>query len=105
MDRINCTVSNCSHNGSNICYADRINVGGNGAESSSSTCCASFLDRTNYGNLTNNLSRSAQCDSLVCNVFTCTHNENNLCGLNTITIDGSLVNIYSETSCSNFSPR
>lgn len=25
---IKCTVSNCSHNKSEVCYADRINIGG-----------------------------------------------------------------------------
>ena len=31
MNKINCNANNCSHNSNGVCYANRINVGGQGA--------------------------------------------------------------------------
>lgn len=108
MTRINCSVNNCSHNSSNVCHANLIKIGGNGSETSSDTCCSSFLNKQLYGNLTNSVnafSNSNQCDALVCNVATCSHNSNNLCTLNNISVNGHLVSLYTETSCGSFAPR
>ena len=54
MDKINCSVKNCSHNKETSCYANRVNVGGKGAKKSCNTCCGSFLDKVHYSTLTNN---------------------------------------------------
>ena len=32
MNKINCNANNCSHNSNGVCYANRINVGGQGAK-------------------------------------------------------------------------
>ena len=40
---IKCTVSNCSHNKSEVCYADRINIGGTCSKKCNDTCCGSFI--------------------------------------------------------------
>ena len=37
MPKINCSVSNCSHNDENTCYANIINVGGKSARKDSDT--------------------------------------------------------------------
>lgn len=108
MNKINCSVNNCSHNSSNTCYADRVNISGHGSKCSENTCCASFLDEKLYGNLTNNVNpftSSTNCDVLVCGVETCKYNSNHLCSLDSIDVGGSFVNLYSETSCNSFCPR
>lgn len=103
MNTINCTVKNCSHNNDCVCYANRINVAGKGATNPNSTCCGSFLDKSLYSNLTNNTNQNGKCTALVCNVDTCTHNENSMCVLDTISVSGDgSPKIYSETQCNSF---
>lgn len=103
MNTINCSVSNCSHNSNNVCYANRINVAGKGAKNSIDTCCGSFLDKKLYSNLTNSCNESSNCTTLVCNVDTCIHNKNCVCTLDNISVAGDgCTNIYNETQCNNF---
>ena len=54
MDRVNCDAHSCSHNKDNVCYANRVNIGGSGAQVDGETCCGSFLNRLLYSDLTNN---------------------------------------------------
>jgi hypothetical protein len=94
---------NCSHNKSGACFSNRVNIGGNGATESSTTCCGSFLDEKLYGSLTNNVENNGgPCDCLVCSVETCSHNENCLCNLSSIDVSGFNSRIYEETSCDSF---
>lgn len=102
MDKINCSVDNCSHNKSGVCYSNRINIGGKTANESCDTCCGSFLDEKLYSDLTNNTNSSGCCDCLVCNVHSCSYNHSNLCNLESINVSGENVKIYSETNCSSF---
>lgn len=104
MDKINCSVNNCSHNNKSICYANRINVQGSQAKTTEYTACASFLEKSVYSNLTNNTNNAGPCSCLCCKVNTCNYNTNNLCTLDNINIspDTKKPNIYSETSCSSF---
>lgn len=102
MNKINCTVDNCSHNKSNSCFSNRVNIGGKTANSECDTCCGSFLDKKLYSDLTNNSNGEGSCDCLVCKVDSCAHNSNNLCNLNSINVSGENVKIYSETNCSSF---
>lgn len=105
MNKIECTVDNCSHNNRGTCYANRVNIGGKGADSSCETCCGSFLDKLNYSTLTNNTNSNGACDCLVCNVVSCGYNNNKLCGAESISVSGNNVNIYSQTSCQTFKER
>ncbi|SFB43113.1 DUF1540 domain-containing protein [Clostridium frigidicarnis] len=105
MNSIICGVSNCSHNKSNVCYSNRVNIGGEGSNNSCDTCCGSFLDEKNYGSLTNNTNGDSQCDCLVCKVESCTHNSNCLCALNSIEVAGNGARLYSETNCASFSSK
>ena len=41
MNRIDCSVTNCSHNKSGTCYANRVNIG-EAAAVDEETCCAFF---------------------------------------------------------------
>ena len=102
MNRINCDVTNCSHNKIGICYSNRVDIGGVSASSEKGTCCGSFLNESLYSDLTNNTHSKGQCDALTCNVDSCTHNYNKLCDLNSVNVSGNGVQVYSETKCSSF---
>ena len=105
MAEINCTVNNCSHNKSGVCYSNRVNIGGLNSSSSEDTCCGSFLDKKLYSDLTNNTNASGSCDALICKVENCTHNCNSLCDLSSITVGGNNVKIYSEAHCESFQDK
>ena len=106
MTTINCSVTNCSHNSNEICYANRINIAGKGAKEHVDTCCGSFLDEKLYSNLTNNTNTEGKCDALVCNVDTCKHYSNNLCMLDTICVSGDgCTKVYNETRCDSFDTK
>ena len=103
MSKINCSVSNCSHNNESTCFANIINVGGKSAKKDSDTCCASFLDVRLYSGLTNNVNdKGSECNAITCNVGTCTYNSNMLCNAKNIEVNGENVNLYSETDCLTF---
>ncbi|MCB2289257.1 DUF1540 domain-containing protein [Clostridium sp. CS001] len=103
MSKINCSVTNCSHNNEHACFANVINVGGKSAINDSDTCCASFLDSKIYSDLTNNINENGdECRAITCNVGTCTYNSDNLCNAKSIDVSGDNVNLYSETNCLTF---
>ena len=102
MNKIDCSVSNCSHNKEGLCYANRINIGGKSAVNDCQTCCGSFLNKLLYSDLTNNINGDGSCDCLVCHVKSCSHNENCLCSLENIQVDGANPEIYTETFCKSF---
>lgn len=106
MPQINCDVINCSHNKDAICYANIINVAGGNARETENTACASFLDSDHYSTLTNNTNDyGSRCLDLVCNVQSCTYNDNKLCSADAINVTGFGANIYQETNCSTFKTR
>jgi len=106
MSKINCTVSNCSHNKASNCFANIINVGGKSAKKDDDTSCASFLDAAIYSDLTNSINeKGKECDAITCNVGTCNYNSNNLCNSESIDVSGKDVNLYLETNCSTFKPK
>ena len=68
MTKINCSVTNCSHNKSSVCYSNIVNIKGGQAKEACNTCCGNFLDMRDYSDLTNNTNSSGSCDCLVCKV-------------------------------------
>lgn len=102
MTKINCDVTNCSHNKSGVCFSNRVDIGGLNASTDCGTCCGSFLDEALYGNLTSNTNSSGSCDCLVCKVKSCNYNYNSLCSLDSINVCGANSKIYTETKCSSF---
>ncbi|WP_404988708.1 DUF1540 domain-containing protein [Clostridium culturomicium] len=102
MQKITCDVTNCSHNSLGSCYAERVNIGGEGVLAEEETCCGSFLDSRLYSTLTNCASCDKKAVELVCTANECAHNQNNLCTLDSIKVSGGPSNIYSETFCSSF---
>ena len=105
MNKINCSVNNCCHNSTGVCYANRINVGGEGASNANETCCGSFLDKQHYSTLTNNTNTDGPCDCIVCSAETCTYNNNKLCNADNIQVSGNDVRLYTEAICSTFKTK
>lgn len=102
MAKINCNVTNCSHNKSNICYSNIVNIKGGKAKDACNTSCGNFLNKKEYSTLTNNTNSDGPCDALVCTVQTCVYNKNEACTAENITVNGNNVVIYTEANCSTF---
>lgn len=105
MEKINCEVTNCSHNKSGVCFSNRVDIGGMSASTERGTCCGSFLHESLYSDLTNNTNAQGKCDALTCNVESCANNYNRLCKLDSIHVSGNGAQIYSETRCSSFDAK
>ena len=105
MEKINCDVSNCSHNKSGVCYSNRVDISGMTSSTSNDTCCGSFLDIQLYSDLTNNTNDPGKCECLVCRVTNCIHNENTLCNLSSIHVSGCGARLYTETNCESFEEK
>ena len=105
MEKINCDVTNCSHNKSGLCYSNRVDIGGMSAATEGATCCGSFLNESHYSDLTSNTNSNGKCDALTCNVETCAHNSNKLCKLDAIQVSGDGSQIYTTTRCSSFDTK
>ena len=102
MAKINCDVTNCSYNSSGVCFSNRVDIGGMAYCGENDTCCGSFLDKKHYSDLANCSENSGPCDCLVCKVSSCSHNENCLCNLSSIQVNGGNANLYTETNCGSF---
>lgn len=105
MSKINCCVKNCSHNKEGICFSNFVSIVGASAKKDCDTCCSSFLDKNHYSTLTNNTESSGSCDSLICKVESCTYNNNCICQLDSIVINGEEAKLYSETNCGSYKKR
>ena len=106
MPRINCSVENCSYNHDKYCCASVVNISGNSASITETTCCATFLDTMGYSNLTGNEPNSVEVDAILCKVDTCVYHKNEHCTLNEIEV-GSLTKpeVYTQTDCLSFDRR
>ncbi|WP_425059929.1 hypothetical protein SCACP_05570 [Sporomusa carbonis] len=105
MAKIDCQVTNCSHNKSGVCYANCVDIVGSSAKKDYDTACGSYLNRLHYSELTNNVLSSGSCDCLKCTVETCTFNSNNLCTLDNIQVSGKNAEYHTQTECSSFRLR
>jgi hypothetical protein len=105
MAKINCEVTNCSHNNAGECYANCIDIVGSSAKKEYDTCCGSFLNNLTYSELTNNTLSAGSCDCLKCTVETCKFHDNHLCTLDHIQVSGQGAQYYTQTDCSSFKLR
>ena len=102
MARINCYVSECSHNKVGECYANCVDIVGSSASKDVDTCCGSFLNKLHYAELTNNTLSSGSCDCLKCTVDNCALNNNHLCTLDNIQVSGEKAEYHTQTKCDSF---
>ena len=106
MAKVQCSIQSCSYNQRGNCHARNVVIGGNGAGTSNSTCCGSFLNRDVYSNLATNEKHKSVIVDLACSVGTCLYNQNEHCALETISIGGtSDTLIYTETQCQSFQAK
>ncbi|HWR55969.1 MAG TPA: DUF1540 domain-containing protein [Negativicutes bacterium] len=105
MAKIDCQVTNCSHNKTGVCYANCVDIAGSSARRDLDTCCGSFLNKLHYATLTDNVLSAGSCDCLKCTVETCTYNQNRLCTLETIQVAGDHAEYHTQTACVSFRPQ
>lgn len=77
-NRLECSVTSCRHNSSNLCDLPSIRVDGPGAKVSSQTCCESFEARGQGASNAVSGSASPEC-SIECKAQNCTYNDNCKC--------------------------
>jgi len=101
MPELKCSVITCTHNESNLCQLNSIQVGGSSAEEPEDTCCDSFQERTGnrYSNAAGNA--SDRC-SIRCEATDCDYNEQRKCHAGKISVEGSDASQNRETECATF---
>ena len=104
MPLIGCNINNCANNTNGICYANKVSVNGKKARTSNNTCCSSFVNKSGYSNFTNSALDNQACNSLSCNVKTCSNNAGSICALRDVSITSRTdnANISSDTYCGSF---
>ena len=103
MAKIECKVVKCSHNKAGVCHANCVEIVGSSAKRDYDTACKSYLNKIHYSELTANKYSEGSCDCLTCSVESCSYNDNNrLCTLGNIKVDGEAAEYYTHTSCSSF---
>lgn len=104
MPIVGCSVNNCAHNSNGTCHAGKVSVNGKKARTNNNTCCSSFLNESGYDSFTNSAMNEGPCNSLSCNVKTCTNNAGNICALHDVSITSNTdnTNLSSETFCNSF---
>lgn len=100
MPKLNCCVENCAYNNDKYCCVGAIDVDGVKAVQSDSTCCNTFLERSDA--FTN-----CACDpnpeiDIDCEAKNCMYNDNCKCHAEKVDIDGDGACNCHETKCSTF---
>lgn len=103
MTNLTCNVSTCTHNASNLCCKEGIQVEGQKAFTSSATCCDSFEERS--GAFTNSYQNPHSSLDISCDANNCTYNSVGKCAAEAIQIAGAMADCTSETQCSSFVPK
>lgn len=86
-ENLSCNATNCTHNFSRECKAGAINVGGQGAMSSSGTTCTTFVDRANSSFVNSVNALNTDTGNIRCEAYNCVHNENKGCHAEKVEID------------------
>ncbi|WP_343009070.1 DUF1540 domain-containing protein [Clostridium celatum] len=103
MTNLICNVHNCTHNSSNMCCKDGIQVGGKSAVSSVNTCCESFEEKT--GAFTNSIESPKFSLNITCEAENCTYNKCKMCEAEDISIEGGAATSQTGTECASFVSR
>jgi hypothetical protein len=107
MTNLSCNVMNCANNKDQYCCRPEIQVGGQNANHSQQTCCASFSDATEstqnaVGCVLPNTSLEISCEA-----GNCKYNNNDKCCADQISINGEEENPHSQsyTQCATFAKK
>lgn len=99
MPRLNCSVSNCSHNCDDACCLNQIGVAADHASSPEGTCCSNFIEQTGATNSMESPNASLE---VGCSATNCTHNDGCRCCADSIDIAGQGASNSVDTLCSSF---
>lgn len=104
MSSLECSVVKCKYNEDHGCVRESIRVGGEGADSSSQTCCDSFEERR-ADSYTNSFREPSMCVDIKCEAKKCVHNNNCSCMADRIYVEGSNACKCGQTECGTFYDR
>ncbi|MFA9375408.1 MAG: DUF1540 domain-containing protein [Lachnotalea sp.] len=104
MPLLDCNVSDCLYNDSNLCCQNDIKVAGEQAHSSDCTCCDSFHEKK-QDSFSNSVGEPSRPTSVSCEADNCSYNENKLCLANQIGISGNNAHAPEQTQCATFRAR
>lgn len=101
MPLLVCSAMTCIYNKGECCSKGDIMVGGKNAETSSETCCESFVPRSENGATS---SLGAPCDRIQvdCKACQCQYNEHEKCCASKIDINGASAKDSDQTACGTF---
>lgn len=100
MANIVCTVSNCYYNKREGCTAASLDVDGEKADESRSTCCDTFIEQK-PGAKSSVQEPKSETD-IKCSAVKCVYNDNKSCDASRIVVNGKNASHPEETCCSTF---
>lgn len=78
-NRLECTVTSCRHNQSNLCSLPSIKVDGPAARTPDQTCCESYEERSSAASNSTGYQSASPETSIDCKAKNCTYNDNCHC--------------------------
>lgn len=95
---LNCSAESCTYNDGGACFSGSIKVDGEKANTTSCTCCSTYVDRQSCG--FTNSSNDCDCvgtDNIHCKAHNCKYNDNESCKASNVKINAG--NASCETFC------
>ena len=103
MAELKCAAENCTYNEQCLCSKGDIMVGGREACNCEETCCESFLQGREDGEVfKNSMKHPSKVISIDCEVVKCVYNSNYKCHAEHVDISGKGANRSKETACATF---
>lgn len=100
VTQLSCCADSCENFKNGYCTLSSIEVMGQGAESSASTCCKSFVQQS--GNFSSESKLESPYSTIKCNAENCVHNSAGCCNADYIDIAGHAASQSDDTVCSTF---
>ena len=105
MPNLICSVENCAYNKEHLCSLDEIKVDGHQATESHSTCCASFVNKSDSFSNCANCGCAKEETEIECHAHNCVHNDDCKCHADGIDVCGCGSNSAKGTECNTFCCR
>ncbi|OOB80402.1 MAG: hypothetical protein BEN19_05085 [Epulopiscium sp. Nuni2H_MBin003] len=105
MPRLNCSVSNCSHNTDHCCSLNNIEIDGAAANCCDDTCCNCVTECSSATNALNVTGYANPEPAVGCEAHNCVHNSAGSCKADFINISGLGASNCVGTECSSFCER
>lgn len=101
MPILDCSVNSCTYNKEDFCCRGNINVAGNDAQTSETTCCSSFSEKRE-GSFSNCNQECTPTMNILCEAQNCVFNNSQSCSADHIGISGGAAHEMNQTECSSF---